>query len=189
MVKESNQSSRLFNIGVVGDAEILPGSKKEALALAIGDKIVSRGHRILCGGGEGVMAAVCLGARRSAAYFSGATIGILPEGTASAANSFVDIAIPTSLGHGRNQIVAQSDAVVAIGGGAGTLSEMAFAWIYGRLIIGVCAGGWGEKLAGTKIDARVRYPNISEDQVYPANTAEDVVGLLDKYLAAYTNGQ
>src|SRR3546814_18376895 len=68
-------------------------------------------------------------------YLDGAGIGILPGTNPGQANPYVDIAIPTGSDHGRNLVVAQSEAVIAIGGGAGTLSEIAFAWIHRRLII------------------------------------------------------
>src|SRR3546814_12882286 len=81
------------------------------------------------------MEAAHRGARDSANWFDGAGIGILPGTNPGQANPYVDIAIPTGSDHGRNLVVAQSEAVIAIGGGAGTLSELAFAWIHRRLIL------------------------------------------------------
>jgi uncharacterized protein (TIGR00725 family) len=123
--------------------------------------------------------------QRSICWHKGAGIGVLPGGNPSQANPYIDIIIPTGLDHGRNMIVAQSDAIIAIGGGAGTLSEMAFAWIHRRLIIGVRCGGWSERLADQRIDKRSRYPDLPEDRVFGADTAHDVLNLLKKWLPMY----
>ena len=90
------------------------------------------------------MEAACRGAKRAArsqladSNTSGLTIGILPGGDPSAANPYVDIPIATGLGEARNTIIARAaQAVIAIGGGYGTLSEIAFALKQGRPVIGV----------------------------------------------------
>lgn len=84
-----------------------------------------------------MMEAACRGA--SAA--GGVTVGILPGVDRSAANRFVDVAIPTGLGEARNALVVRSaDALVAIGGGYGTLSEIALALKAGKPVVGL--GGW-----------------------------------------------
>ncbi|MCS6858500.1 MAG: TIGR00725 family protein, partial [Sandaracinaceae bacterium] len=81
--------------------------------------------------------------------------------------------------HARNVLVASAEAVVAIGGGAGTLSEMAFAWIYGRLRVAlVGVGGWSEKLAGHSIDERGGFGGEKEARVLCASTPEEVLSLL-----------
>ena len=77
------------------------------------------------------------------------------------------------------------DAVVAIGGGAGTLSEIAFAWIYKRLIVALEVPGWSSELANRRIDQRIRYPDIADDRVYGANSAEEAVAIIVKHLPAY----
>ena len=78
----------------------------------------------MCGGLGGVMEAACRGAKGG----GGSTIGILPGTERSAANAFVDVAIPTGLGEARNALVVlAADALIAIGGAYGTLSEIAFA--------------------------------------------------------------
>ncbi len=92
---------------------------------------------LICGGLGGVMEAACRGARES----GGTTVGILPGTDRSAANPYVDIAIPTGLGEARNAIVARSaDALIAIGGAYGTLSEIAFALKAGKRVVGL--GTW-----------------------------------------------
>ena len=80
------------------------------------------------------MEAACRGARNR----GGVTIGILPGASAGDANPYVSYAIPTGLGHARNILVARSaQALIAIGGKYGTLSEIAFAKIHGTAVIGL----------------------------------------------------
>lgn len=82
-------------------------------------------------------------------------------------------------------LVANSDAVIAVGGGAGTLSEIAFAWSLKRLVLGYRMDGWSGKLAGTRIDSRSRYPNLPDDQVYPVDNADEVIRYLAELLPKY----
>jgi uncharacterized protein (TIGR00725 family) len=83
-------------------------------------------------------------------------VGIVPSTALAEGNRWCSVVIPTGLGHARNALTALAgDVVVAIGGGAGTLSEIAFAWMYGRPIVVVeGSGGWADALAGRGIDAR-----------------------------------
>lgn len=172
-------------VSVIGNASIKPGSVEEKLAFATGRILVDRGFRLMTGGMGGVMEAAHKGARSSASWRPGTGIGMLPGRDISQANPFVDIAIPTGLDHGRNQIVSQADAVIAIGGGAGTLTELGFAWIYKRLIVALRCSGWSSRLADTRIDDRTRYPKISDDRVYGADTAEEAVGIIESNLSRY----
>jgi uncharacterized protein (TIGR00725 family) len=92
---------------------------------------------LVTGGLGGVMEAACKGARGA----GGMTIGILPGKDRSAANPFVDFAIPTGLGEARNALVVRAaDALIAIGGAYGTLSEIAFALKAGKRVVGL--GTW-----------------------------------------------
>lgn len=172
-------------IAVIGDARLSGDDPRRELAESIGRGLVDAGYRVITGGMGGVMEAAHKGARDSPNWFDGAGIGILPGSDISQANRFVDIAIPTGLDHARNVIVAHSAAVIAIGGGAGTLSEMALAWTYGRLLIGLRCGGSSELLAGQRIDGRVRYPEIPEDQVFAADSAALAMDLLERWLPRY----
>jgi uncharacterized protein (TIGR00725 family) len=89
---------------------------------------------LVTGGLGGVMEAACMGAREA----GGTTIGILPGSDRSAANPYVDIAIPTGLGEARNALVVRAaDALIAIGGGYGTLSEIAFALKADKRVVGL----------------------------------------------------
>ena len=109
-------------IAVVGGAS--PGPTDLAHAEQVGRLLAEAGVVLVCGGLGGVMEAACRGAKSA----GGLTVGILPGSDPKAANRYVDIAIPTGLGYARNSIVAASGrAVIAIGGSAGTLSEICFA--------------------------------------------------------------
>ncbi len=172
-------------IAVIGDARLARDDPRRNLAESIGRGLVDAGYRVVTGGMGGVMEAAHKGARDSLNWFDGAGIGILPGSDTRQANQFVDIAIPTGLDHARNVIVAHSAAVIAIGGGAGTLSEMALAWAYGRLVIGLRCGGSSELLAGRPIDGRVRYPDLPDDQVFAADSAALAMDLLTCWLPRY----
>ena len=119
-------------IGVIGGGQC---SRKEAkTAEEVGQELARRGAILVCGGLGGVMEAACLGA--SAA--EGMTIGILPGDNRCAANPYVQIPIVTGLGYARNVIIVKSvQAVIAIGGGFGTLSEIAHALQHGIPVIGL----------------------------------------------------
>src|SRR5208337_3848065 len=107
--------------------------------------------------------AIAKGARKSHNYTDGTLIAILPGFDPSIAEDYADIIIATGMDQARNLIVANSDAVIAIGGGAGTLSEIAYAWSLKRLIIAFDLPGWSSEIANRKIDERDRYPDIPED--------------------------
>jgi uncharacterized protein (TIGR00725 family) len=103
-------------------------------AREVGRLLGDRGFDLVCGGRGGVMAAACAGAKGE----GGRTIGILPDEDRGRANEHVDVAIATGMGHARNALVPlNGDAVVAIDGGHGTLSELGFAGIYDRPIAGL----------------------------------------------------
>ena len=113
--------NRPLRIGVIGSGRSQP--TWDEWALAVGRGIAQAGAILVCGGLSGVMAAAARGAREA----GGTTIGILPGADAVEANPDITIPIPTGLGEGRNLLVVQSsDALIAIGGGAGTLSEIGF---------------------------------------------------------------
>ena len=100
----------------------------------MGELLAQHGAIVICGGLGGVMEAVCRGAKSK----GGLTVGILPGQDASTANPWVDIPVVTGLGEARNVIVAKSaQAVIAIGGGYGTLSEIAYALKSGIPVIGL----------------------------------------------------
>ncbi len=94
------------------------------LAEEVGRELAKRGVSLVCGGLSGIMEAACKGAKSA----GGTTIGILPGRSSRDANSYVDIPIVTTMGFSRNVIVVHTgDAVIAIGGAFGTLSEIGHA--------------------------------------------------------------
>lgn len=119
-------------IAVIGEND--PTPEMAGLAEAVGAEIAAAGAVLVCGGLGGVMEAACRGAHRT----GGVSIGILPGTRPEDANPYVTYPIPTGLGHARNILVARSaQAVIAIGGKYGTLSEIAFAKIEGTPVIGL----------------------------------------------------
>jgi uncharacterized protein (TIGR00725 family) len=116
-----------------------------------GRLLAEGGAVIVCGGRGGVMEAVCRGAKSA----GGTTVGLLPGRDRAEANAHVDIAIPTGLGKARNLLVSRAgDAMIAIGGAYGTLSEIAFALDAGRTVLGL--GTWavdGVREAGSPEEA------------------------------------
>lgn len=177
--------TRRHIITISGDSHLPEGDIRIELAERLGRRLVDENYRILTGGREGVMEAASRGARSSGNYRSGDIIGILPDYGQEGCNEFVDIPIATGMDNLRNQIVANSDAVIAIGGGAGTLSEMAFAWMLGRLVIAYEVEGWSGKLANTRVDHRIRYPGIEDDRVFGVRSEEDVMDILNNNLERY----
>ena len=87
-------------------------------------------------------------------------------------------AIPTGIGIARNNIVTNSDAVIAIGGGAGTLSEIALAWQKGKLILALKVPGWSGKLAETRIDDRAREGMPEDDRIIGTNSVDETLNIL-----------
>jgi uncharacterized protein (TIGR00725 family) len=106
-------------------------------AESVGRGLGARGVVLVCGGLGGVMEAACRGAKDA----GGTTVGILPGLDRSDANEHVDVAIATGLGEARNALVVRAaDAVIAVGGGYGTLSEIALALKAGKRVVGL--GSW-----------------------------------------------
>jgi uncharacterized protein (TIGR00725 family) len=123
-------------VGVVGPGEA--SSAELAVAEEVGAGLAALGAVVVTGGLGGVMEAACRGARSR----RGRTLGILPGEDRDAANGWVEIAVATGLGELRNGLVVRaSDALVAVGGGHGTLSEVALALKLGRPVVGL--GTWG----------------------------------------------
>lgn len=181
----SQAPARRRLVAVIGDANVPAGSQKDLLAEEVGRLLVDAGFRVLTGGLGGVMEAACRGARSSSRYQSGDTVAVLPGHDPGEANEFVDVAIASGLDHVRNSIVAHADAVIAIGGGAGTMSEICLAWIYKRLIVALRVEGWSGKIADQRVDERVRYPDEADDRVFGATSAVDAVRMLVERVALY----
>jgi uncharacterized protein (TIGR00725 family) len=114
------------------------GAEHEARAEEIGRLLAERDCTVVCGGRGEVMAAVARGAKSA----GGTTIGILPGETRADANDWIDHVVVTGIGHARNlAVVASGDAVIAVGGRYGTLSEIGFALTLGRRVV-ILGPGW-----------------------------------------------
>lgn len=129
------------------------------MAEAVGRKLAEKGAILICGGLNGVMEAACRGASSA----GGITIGILPGGTRQAANRYVQIPIVTDIGYARNIIVAKSaQAVIAVGGSYGTLSEISHALQSNIPVIGL--NTWSLSRNGKP-----------DDSIIPAQTPSEAV--------------
>lgn len=154
-------------------------------AYELGKTLVDNGYRVLTGGGLGVMRAVMMGAHASENYREGDTIALAPSYDHNMVNDCADIVIPTGIDFYRDTMVANSEVVIAVGGGSGTLNEMSAAWKLGRLLI--CyknIEGWSSRLAGEPMDNHVRYTGF-KDQVFGVETAEEAVEVIKKMLPKY----
>ncbi|MBA7654402.1 hypothetical protein ES703_62280 [subsurface metagenome] len=119
-------------IAVIGASQCSPREAK--LAEEVGRELAKQGVALICGGLGGVMEAVCKGASLE----GGVTIGILPGGSRHAANPYVQIPIVTNMGEARNVVIVKSaEAVIAIGGSYGTLSEIGHALRNGVPVVGL----------------------------------------------------
>ena len=119
-------------IGVIGTSQATNEELK--IAEEVGKEIAKNNGILVCGGEGGVMEAACKGAKSA----NGLTIGVIPGFSARDANPYVDVPVITGMSHARNIIVVRtSNAIIAIGGGYGTLSEIAFALRLGVPIIGL----------------------------------------------------
>jgi uncharacterized protein (TIGR00725 family) len=142
-------------IGVAATSE--PDARVARLAHELGRRLAEGGATIVCGGGQGAMAAVCAGAREA----GGVTIGLLPGSDRAEGNDDLSVALPTGLGQGRNLLLVRaSDALVAIGGGFGTLSEIAHALRTDVPVIGMAT--WSLALAGRPVTAFPTFDDPAE---------------------------
>lgn len=149
------------HVGVVGPGRADPGL--ETMAEEVGRRLAEAGAVVVCGGLGGVMAAAC----RGAAAVGGTSVGILPGTDRHDANRWVTVAIPTGLGELRNGLVVRSaDVLVAVGGGYGTLSEVALALKSGIPVVGL--GTWSLIRPDGQPDSGVR---VALDPAHAAGEA------------------
>ena len=158
-------------ISVIGSSNPVTREHVE-LAEEVGRELARRDIMVVCGGLSGIMEAVCRGAKSE----GGTTIGILPGRAAAEANNYVDIPIVTSMGYSRNVIVVHTgQAVIAVGGAFGTLSEIAHALSDGIPVIGLKT--WPLTANGDGVDITA--------SIIQAESPSDAV---DKALAAVERG-
>jgi len=142
-------------VAVVGASQCTP--QEAEIAEAVGRELARRDAILICGGRGGVMEAACRGAKAG----GGRTVGILPGTSRHQANPYVDIPIVTGPGEARNLIIVRSaDAVIAVGGEYGTLSEIAFALKLGVPVVGL--GTWELSKDGRRVEAIVRATSPTE---------------------------
>jgi len=145
-----------------------------ALAERVGATIARVGAALCTGGRGGVMAA----ASRGCVEAGGTVIAVTPYTDINDVNGYSHYVIPTGLGWARNVVTAiAGDVVVVIGGAAGTLSEIAYAWMYDRPIVAMSSsGGWAAKMAGQKVDHR------RDDVIIDCPSVEQLEPLLRRLL-------
>jgi hypothetical protein len=150
----SEENKKRF-IAVIGGSD--PTSKEARLAEEVGQELARQGAVLVCGGLGGVMEAACRGASAE----GGITIGILPGENREAANPYVQIPIATSIGYARNAAVVKSaQAVIAIGGSYGTLTEIGFALQSGIPVIGL--NTWTISRNGKIVNSIIKAKSPSE---------------------------
>ena len=164
-------------VAVIGNAE--PDDTRDNAAEQVGAAIARGGWGLVCGGLGGVMEAASRGAHSVTNGTGPPIVAILPGVDKAAANPYADITIPTGFGYARNLLVVlAADAVVAIGGQSGTLSEIAHAWQAGKP---VCAftgtPGWGAQLVGNKLDEK------RPDQITGVRSIKELENWLRRTLA------
>lgn len=156
-----------MQVAVIGPGEASDGER--AAARAVGGGLAEAGVVVVTGGLGGVMAAATAGARDA----GGVTLGLLPGDDAADATVTPTVAVPTGLGEARNMLVVRSaDAVVAIGGAWGTLSELALAIRRGTPVVGLGTWALTEDLAAHGLDDPVVRANS------PAVAVRAVLGIL-----------
>ncbi len=149
----------IYYIGVIGAARCSDEIKN--LAISVGEELANNEAIILCGGHGGVMEGTAIGA----ASRGGTVIGILPGHDRCEGNKYLTYVLPTGLGDARNAIITCSaDALIAISGGAGTLSEIGLALKMGKTVIGLRT--WG-----------INPPTHKHYQFVNANTPLEAVNL------------
>lgn len=152
-------------VGVIGAG--VRAAETDALAEQVGRGVAERGAVLVCGGLGGVMEAACRGARAA----GGRTLGLLPGSDRGAANPHVELAVPTGMGELRNGLIVRAaDALIAVGGEWGTLSEIALALKLGKPVVGLRT--WPLHRAGAPEEAIV----VSEDAEQAVERAFELLG-------------
>lgn len=166
-------------IGVIGDASI-KSEDEYKLAYEIGKRIIDEGYILATGGLGGVMEAASKGASESSSNDGKSIIAVLPDNNSESANIYANIVLPLGTGIRRNMdLISMCSAVIAIGGGAGTLCEISTAWQMGKLIVALGDYGQSGKLKNQRLDER------REDMIYGADCVEDAILILKNSLQNY----
>jgi hypothetical protein len=167
------QNHRIPQVAIIGASEADEATLK--IAEQAGAVIASLGAALVTGGRGGVMAAASKGCAKA----GGTVIAVTPHTQMDEVNDYAHYHIPTGMGWARNAITGiAGDVVLVIGGAAGTLSEIAYAWMHDRPIIAMsCCPGWSQRIAGQKIDHR------RQDVVIDCPSVADLESALKALLA------
>jgi uncharacterized protein (TIGR00725 family) len=158
-MKEASPREAVY-VAVIGPGDDNATNEDTQIARQVGSLLAGRDAIVVCGGLTGVMAAACEGAAGN----RGLTVGLLPGRDRAAGNRHLSVVLPTGMGELRNGLVAGvSDAIIAIGGSWGTLSEIGLAVRGGKPVIMI--GGW-------KVED---LPGRREGSLYRATSAEQAV--------------
>jgi uncharacterized protein (TIGR00725 family) len=162
-------------IGIIGPNNKMCSKELYDFGVQLGRQIATKDRTFVCGGLGGFMEAVCKGVKLSPDTFNGQTVGILPDDTSDNANPFIDTAVATGQGIARNIIIVKTaDIIIAAGGGAGTLSEIAFAWQLEKKVLCLTNfEGWAKELAGKNLDDR------QNGLLIPVNNIDEILKHLD----------
>jgi hypothetical protein len=165
----------MYQILVVGYNEDSCTDVARALAYEVGAEVARRGHILLTGGLGGVMAS----AARGAYEHGGITVSILPQKDTSQANPYSTVKIATGLSHMRNMVnVWSADGVIVVGGGAGTLIEVAAAYLEEKPVVAlVGSGGVADEYAGKYLDDR--HKTLIHTAQTPKEAVEKVIRLIE----------
>lgn len=156
-------------VSVVGSGSALP-PEVAALAEGLGQALAGAGYGIVCGGLKGVMEAVARGARKVASRAP--VVGLLPGYDVGDGNQYLDVVLPTGMGHARNALVASAgEALICVGGATGALSEVALARKIGRPVLAFPATGGTAAVVARALE-----------QVVPVATPEEAVRKLKEML-------
>lgn len=153
------KSNRKLQIGIIGSAgyEEYPGQKPDKrayrMAYDVGRLVAQKGAILVCGGKGGIMEEACRGAKDN----DGTTVGVISGNERGKANKYVDVEIVSGMVNCGEEalIISMSDGLIAIGGGAGTLQEIATAYRNKKAVVAIQGiSGWSDKVAGTFLDER-----------------------------------
>jgi hypothetical protein len=165
-----------MRVGLLGSNQTTGNQIQFDFAEKLGKALIDNGFSIINGGMAGTMESAAKGAKSSNNYTPDKMIAILPVSDKKLGNPYSGTVLVTDMGTARNRlIVINSDAVIAIGGGAGTLNEITLAWEMLKPIGAFVGGsGWSEKMAGLSIDSR------RTDSIQPVNTIEEAIKWLNE---------
>ena len=165
-------------IGIIGSSAPLCTGEMYEFTRELGLQLAKRGYSIVCGGLGGVMEAAARGLKEAGNPLA-QSLCIIPQDRPQAANRYCDFVIPSGMGRARNMLIINTAHIlIAIGGGAGTLSEIALAWQQEKTIIAITAfDGWARRLAGQKID------NKNNGLVLPAATIEEALAHVENFFS------